>query len=186
MIEVEMKLPVADRRKVAADLEKLGFVRSGLVREEDEYFDNDAGQIRKCGEALRIRRIENLLTGKSDAVITFKGRKVDSISMSRRELETGVEDAAVFTQILEAIGFQIIPPAVRKTRQEYVLGDMNACVDQVQDLGDFLELEIVIAEEADREDALQRIEEVLRKLGYGVEDTTRNSYLSMLQHVEDD
>ena len=56
----------------------------------------------------------------------------------------------------------------------------------VQDLGTFLELEMVISEEESREEALQEIDRVLQKLGYKQKDTTRTSYLSMLQRMEDD
>ena len=75
---------------------------------------------------------------------------------------------------------------VKKTRQEYQRERMTACVDEVQDLGTFLELELVIFEEEKREEALQEIEKELQKLGYSLKDTTRTSYLSMLQQVEDD
>lgn len=186
MIEVEIKLPIKQRESVTANLEKMGFIKAGLVREEDVYFDNDFGQIRKNGEALRVRRIADLLTGEEETVITYKGRKMDQVSMSRRELETGIEDANVCIGILEALGFQIVEPKVIKTRQEYTLDQMHACVDTVENLGDFLELELVIAEEEGKEAALHEIEKVLQRLGYTIKDTVRNSYLSMLQHVQDE
>ena len=47
-------------------------------------------------------------------------------------------------------------------------------------LGDYLELEIIVETEEEREGALQRIENVLVSLGYSMKDTTRHSYLSML------
>ena len=89
-------------------------------------------------------------------------------------------------QILEELGFQAVHPKVSKTRQEYKKERMTACVDEVQDLGTFLELEMVISEEESREEALQEIDRVLQKLGYKQKDTTRTSYLSMLQRMEDD
>lgn len=89
-------------------------------------------------------------------------------------------------QLLEALGFQAVQPKVKKTRQEYKRERMTACVDEVQDLGTFLELEMVISEKESREEALQEIDRVLQKLGYNLKDTTRTSYLSMLQQVEDD
>ena len=57
---------------------------------------------------------------------------------------------------------------------------MTACVDQVTGLGDYLELEIIVETEAEREGALQRIENVLVSLGCSMKDTTRHSYFSML------
>ncbi|OLR59400.1 hypothetical protein BHF70_07060 [Anaerostipes sp. 494a] len=186
MIEVEIKLPIDNKENVEADLKRLGFIKSSLVCEEDIYFDNDAGQIRKNGEALRVRKVTDLLANQTDVVITYKGKKMDQISMSRKELETGVADAEICTQIFESLGFRVILPKVKKTRQEYTFDQMTACIDQVQDLGDFFELEMVITEDKNKDDALGQIEKMLQRLGYSLKDTTRNSYLSMLQHVEDE
>lgn len=186
MIEVEVKLPIENKQILEAALEKMGFKKTSQVCEEDLYFDNASGQIRRGGEALRIRKVTDLQTGKSQSVMTYKGKKLDTVSMSRRELETGVADAQTCMGIFEALGFEMVPPMVKKIRQEYTLGNMNVCVDQVEDLGDFLELEMVIEEKDNKEEALLQIEKMLENLGYHMEDTTRSSYLSMLQvkHAE--
>ena len=181
MVEVEIKLPIKNKEIVEKSLEKLGFVKAGLVREEDVYFDNESSRIRENGEALRVRKVTNLATDESETRITFKGKKLDQVSMTRKELETGVSDAEVCIQILEAIGYQAIPPEVVKTRQEYTFENVTACIDQVQNLGDFLELEILIEEDENKENALLQIEKILQRLGYTLKDTTRTSYLSMLQ-----
>ena len=64
MIEVEIKLPIKNKEEVSAKLQEMGFVKADLICEEDVYFDNASGQIRKQGEALRVRKVQNLLTGK--------------------------------------------------------------------------------------------------------------------------
>lgn len=186
MIEVEIKLPIANKEVVESDLCCMGFVKTSQICEEDCYFDNEARQIRKNGEVLRIRKVTDFQASQSDVVITFKGKKMDQISMSRRELETQIADAETGIQIFEALGFQIVPPKVSKIRQEYRFEQMTACIDQVQNLGDFLELEIVIQEGANKDEALEQIENVLQNLGYSLKDTVRNSYLSMLQHTQDE
>ena len=59
--------------------------------------------------------------------------------------------------------------------------DLHACLDEVEGLGSFLELEIMVEDEGNRPEALGRIEEILEKLGYTMKDTTRVSYLGQLQ-----
>ena len=184
MIEVEVKLPIENKEILEEALAKKGFIKTSQVCEEDMYFDNASGQIRRGGEALRIRKVTDLQTGKSQSVMTYKGKKLDTVSMSRRELETGVADAKTCMGIFEALGFEMVPPVVKKIRQEYTLDNMNACVDQVQGLGNFLEMEMVIEEQDNKEEALLQIEKMLDSLGYRMEDTTRRSYLSMLQRKE--
>ena len=45
----------------------------------------------------------------------------------------------------------------------------------------FLELEILVEREEERDAAVGRIEDILGHLGYRLSDTMRTSYLSMLQ-----
>lgn len=180
MIEVEIKLPVRDKSATEQALCSLGFSAGDLVWESDTYFTSDSHDFKKLDEALRIRSCENRTTGETKAVITYKGPKLDKISMTRKELETGIEDAKVCTEIFTSIGFRPIFP-VRKLRRYYHLEQMTACLDQVENLGDFLEIEMIVEEEQDRESALQQMECILDKMGRSMAETIRISYLSMLQ-----
>lgn len=183
MIEVEIKLPVLDLEIIREKLTQIGFQESGYEREQDTYYDNAAEDIRTGGQALRIRETTNLITGKATAQINFKGKKLDQVTVTRQELETGIADGETGRQILEAIGFHRVMPEVIKERRELKRDEMTACLDQVAGLGSFLELEIMAEKEADRDVAMEQIEAVLSQLGYRVSDTVRSSYLSMLQKL---
>lgn len=185
MTEVEIKLPIQNTNKVIFDLTAIGFHCESTILETDVYFDSAQEQIRKNGEALRIRQIRNPENSEAESVITFKGKKLDRISMTRQELESGISDAETCIRILAAIGFSPVMPKVVKKRQSYRRNQMTACIDQVQDLGDFLELEIVIEENESKDTALSKIEAVLNQLGYQMSDTSTTSYLSMLQNRQD-
>ena len=117
--------------------------------------------------------------GEASAVITYKGKKLDNRSMAREELEMEIPDAEIGKKLLSRIGFYSVP-VLEKKRRYLRRGEMTACVDQVTGLGDYLELEIIVETEAEREGVLQKIEEVLTGLGYSMKDTTRHLYLSML------
>lgn len=190
MIEVEVKLPIYDPDNLTEKLSALAFTRGTTIRECDTYFDGNLRPIRMAGEALRIRTIEYLAgqpipEQERSVQITFKGRLIDTLSMTRQELETEVADPAVMESLLMALGFHPVEPRVIKQRTEYHKDNMNACMDFVEGLGFFLELEIVIEEDQSKEGALEKIEEMLGKLGYSMEDTVRNSYLSMLMGISD-
>lgn len=185
MIEVEIKLPVKELEALKNYFIKMGFQEVQQIRERDTYFDNISGSIRTNGEALRVRETIDLTTGLSSAQMNFKGKKIDSFTMTRQELETGVEQGAICREILEAIGFRPVEPEVIKERTMMIQRDVHACLDRVENLGEFLELEILVDEECDKEEALGQITELLRKLGYDMSDTVRTSYLSMLQGRED-
>ncbi|MDO5146524.1 MAG: class IV adenylate cyclase [Eubacteriales bacterium] len=181
MIEVEVKLPIHRRRTIEKGLLALGFKPGFLIRESDLYFNGGGHDFMRSDEALRIRESENLSTASSSAFLTYKGPKLDAVSSTRKELETKLENADAGRQILSALGYQSLAP-VEKLRQYYHREDMTACVDQVEHLGSFLELEILVEDESQREHALKKIEALLLDLDCRMEDTTRYSYLFMLQH----
>ena len=203
MIEVEIKLPLRQRDnavketdRIAAALCGMGFRKAARFRQRDSYFDNAAGEIRAGGKALRIRKTEDLIQGGVTAELNFKGPRLDQVSMTRQELETEVGQAETGRQILAALGYFPVPPEVVKERTEYRRENITACLDRVQGLGDFLELEIIVPESPDatdggreaagrgcggREAALRRLETILGELGYQMRDTVTRSYLSMLQ-----
>lgn len=187
MIEVEIKLPIADKEKTEQSLRQYGFELRKSVRESDLYFNYnnlEEKDFNKSDEALRIRNIKNLISGEEESVLTYKGPKIDKISMTRQELETGIADAGILEELLFALGFTQRFPVI-KERHYYCMASMTACVDQVEGLGDYLELEVLVPAEKDRAEALNKIEKVLKQLGHEMRETTRISYLSMLQKKEE-
>ena len=134
---------------------------------------------KKTDEALRIRTCENFTTRETTSFLTYKGAKLDTVSTTRKELETRIEDADIAREILISLGYKKLYP-VTKLRQYYHKGRMTACVDQVESLGSFLELEILVDSPEQKESALQSIEALLLDMGSSLKETTRKSYLSML------
>lgn len=117
-------------------------------------------------------------------MITYKGAKLDNISMSRKELETEVKDSNIVQEILENIGFKSVPPLI-KERQYLKFNNVTACVDTVKGLGDYLELEIIVENNSEKEKSLEVLENLLLKLGYSMKDTINTSYLSMLMNISE-
>lgn len=87
-------------------------------------------------------------------------------------------------KILIALGFELAA-GVQKTRCYMEYGNMTAYLDQVDNLGDFLELEMIASQESMREQYLQTMETFLNELGFSIEDTVNTSYLSMLAGEND-
>ena len=181
MIEAEVKLPVAELTEIKEKLLKTGFKETAIIEERDTYFDNKQGDIRTNGEALRVRETIDHQTGKSRAQINFKGKKLDRQTMTRKELETGVENGEICRSILQAIGYAPAEPEVIKDRTMLKKGRITACLDDVHGLGTFLEVEILVERDEEKEDALRQIERILNEIGYQISDTVQTSYLSMLQ-----
>ena len=74
------------------------------------------------------------------AVLTYKGPKLDGVSKTREELETPV-DGITAKRVLTALGFSEAG-IVSKIREVFKVGEIIVCLDAVDNLGQFLEVEI--------------------------------------------
>lgn len=180
MVEVEIKVSVKERNLLEEKLMQSGFVKGDLLKESDFYFDSDFHKIKENGMALRIRSCENLTANSVENFMTFKGPKMDQISMTRKELEMQIESAEIGKEIFTSLGYTLVRPVIKR-RQYFHRDTITACLDQVEDLGDFMELEIVVSQEAEKDAALSGIFTLLSEVGYEVGDVINTSYLSMLQ-----
>lgn len=172
MIEVEVKARV-DHSKVRHVLENLGAVEIRVEEQSDSYFTAPHRNFAKTDEALRIRSLDGR------AVLTYKGPKLDRVSKTREELETPVDENPT-KKILQALGFSEAG-IVRKKREIFRAEDITVCLDTVEGLGEFLEVEIVVEDEQKKiENSRKQLFEFLEQFGVGKEDSIRTSYLEMI------
>lgn len=188
MIEVEVKLKINSAESIEKKLIELGFKKGQTLQEIDYYYNGVDRDFRASGEALRLRLVESLdgsavvadRPGEPLIQMTYKGPKLDNVSMSRVEHQVNIDNFETMLSILSSLGYKPVEPVI-KLRRELFSEEICACVDTVDGLGDYLELEIMVDEESQRENALDRISVVLKQLGYSISDTTTTSYLSMLE-----
>ncbi len=171
MIEIEVKVR-ADHSKVRSILKKIGATKIGVENQSDTYFAAPYRDFAKTDEALRIRSLDG------QAVLTYKGPKLDTVSKTREELETPVDEAAT-AKILHALGFSEAG-IVRKKREVFSAGEITVCLDAVEGLGEFLEVEIVAENEKELEVSRGKLFEFLKQFGVGEKDSIRTSYLEMV------
>lgn len=183
MTEVEIKVKIDDINTCISTFLDKGFVREAYVEEKDTYYTSDFYDFKEKDEALRVRESKDLISGKITSSLTYKGQKLDDVSMSRNEIETFVENISVVKTVFEQIGLRSVHP-VEKIRIELKKGNVTACIDDVKDLGAFLELEILVKNENMREAALKDIEETLKSIGLNMNATIRKSYLCMIEELQ--
>lgn len=158
MIEVELKFRIASVEEFERKLLSLGpcqFV--GECRTTDTYFNHPARNFAVTDECLRLRVSDDISS------LTWKGASTDSSAQVRKEIEFALQTAASSDamDLLTALSFETVA-AVCKTRRvfEYSFEDraVQICLDQVDDLGEFVELELM-SEQETREtlDCLKRL-----------------------------
>lgn len=181
MVEVEFKasLEGTDLEELERRLAALGFVPCGSARERDLYFNGAGRDFRRTDEALRLRVRTSLPGGEEESLLTYKGPKLDRLSSARLELETGVSSGGTAGEILRALGF-VPAVAVSKVRRLLRLDDATVCLDEVEGLGSFIELETLVPSDSGREAAEARLLALLDSLGVPRAGLTRLSYLELL------
>ena len=181
MLEVELKAALLPEQADVLPnvLAALHFAEQAAVQETDIYFNAPDRDFRKTDEALRLRTVITLPEGAAQTLVTYKGAKLDKTSSTRRELETAVENFETMRSLFCALGYLPVF-TVTKTRRSFTCGAKTVCLDSVDGLGDFMELESVLPDGADRETAVQELLALLDTLGVSREALTRKSYLELL------
>lgn len=171
MLEVEIKARAANSM-MERRLAELGAVHRRDECHSDVYFNAPHRDFADTDEALRLRSVDGR------TVLTYKGSKLTADSKSRLEYSTDV-DPAEMSSILLALGFKEVAE-VKKRRGVFELDDITLCVDDVDDVGEFIELERCVPGGDDVGEHLAHLFALLGKLGLSKEDTTTVSYLEML------
>jgi adenylate cyclase class 2 len=176
--EVELKFHVTGLPAFSDWLAGQGISVCPPHEEADLYFAHPARDFARTDEALRLRR-------KGEAnYITYKGPKIDAATKTRREIElplsTGDDAFQSWKALLEAVGFRPVAEVVKsrsKASAEWQGRTVEISLDEVQDVGTFVEFE-VIADEADVEAAKACIISLAQSLG--LTQSERRSYLELL------
>jgi adenylate cyclase class 2 len=173
--EVELKVRAA-HASVRRRLEAAGATRVGRVEQHDTYYDAPHRNLAETDEALRVRRVTD--ESGTQTRLTYKGPLVEGAGKTRREHETSVADGDEAAAILDGLGFS--PAAVvEKRRESWRLRSYTVTLDDVTDLGEFVEVEREVPEnEVDA--AAEGARELLSELGLDPDDSIRTSYLGLL------
>jgi adenylate cyclase, class 2 len=181
--EVEQKFPVDNLAAVERKLGSRGAQIGPRVVEVDRYFNHPARDFAETDEAVRIRRKGE------EHFITYKGPKIDQTTKTRREIELALADdpspgdkstVEAWSELLTSLGFRVVAE-VRKTRRraevEHEGRTVEATLDEVDGLGEFVELELVA-----EEDGLDAARACLASLAesLGLAGSERRSYLELL------
>lgn len=178
MLEIEIKYRADDLAALEKRLAAFGAQRVGQRDDADAYFNAPHRDFAQTDEALRVRHI-----GVKNFV-TYKGPRIDPLTKTRSEIEVpladGPEADGAFQQILGRLGFRPVA-IVRKRRTVYQFNrdgfHVEACLDDVEQVGRFVELEVV-ADEAQLARARSLILRCADELG--LTSSERRSYLEIL------
>jgi adenylate cyclase class 2 len=171
MFEFELKVRISSLDPVRKQLIEHNARFCGRIHEHDIYYNAPHRDFGVTDEAIRVRYTND------HAVVTYKGAKIKTSGLkAREELNTVVDSGAVFEQMLDRLGFTRTTE-VNKWRENYRLSNAAIMLDEVEDLGTFVEIEILAEDE--NSNTAARIEEIAKEIGVCGEPIIA-SYLELL------
>ena len=183
MIEVEVKAHIKSFNDIKLKLNEIKAIKSDKEYQIDTYFNNiNFRDFEKTDEALRIRKT-TINDSESKIILTYKSAKIDNISKTRKEIEVNIEDFDNMSLILENLGFKAVAN-VEKHRTTYLIKDYIISLDQVHNVGSFVEIEKTIQEGENYESELDEIFNLFKQLGID-DNFVRKSYLEMMGIYKD-
>lgn len=154
VLEIEQKYHIDDVASLEASLIELGALEQSLQQHADTYFNHPSRDFAQTHEALRVRFSNGI------PMVTYKGTKLPGAVKARRELEwrldPGDADGTQMQTLLKLLGFREVA-TVRKSRRSFSFqqqdSDFTITIDQVESVGLFAEIELVVQVAPDGSDA---------------------------------
>lgn len=101
------------------------------------------------------------------------------------EIETTVSDPEMTSRIITALSMQEVLEII-KSRTSYLHDGFTVALDRVVRLGDFVEVELLVAEESGVSEAIKAIDDFASsKLGLGVESIENERYDVLIERAKD-
>ncbi|MAI35092.1 MAG: class IV adenylate cyclase [Rhodopirellula sp.] len=177
--EVEQKYHLQDLQSFERALKACDAVEELIQHHADTYYNHPCRDFAATNEAFRIRRIGDV------PMITYKGPKLPGAIKARREMEwrldPGDQDGSQTAELLEHLGFKEVA-TVRKIRRPFrvrdTTGPFGVVIDEVQGLGFFVEVEVMVEKQESIEQARLKIEMIAGQLG--LQQPESRSYLRMV------
>lgn len=163
---IEIKARCRDRAALISRAEAIAGMPVAELAQDDTFFHCSQGR-------LKLRVINDA----SAELIAYDRPDQTGPSLSSYE-RMDIGDVAALRRVLE----RSLGPWVRivKTRWLYMAGRTRIHIDRVAELGDFVELEVVLNEHETPADGQREAERLMAELGIGAVDLCRDAYADML------
>jgi len=158
MKEVEVKYKISNRQKVMDALKKSGVVLGAVNRQEDISYAPKGYDYSRTGQGIPFLRIRRQ---NGRAILTLK--KPMSNHLDKLELETNISDPVQMEGIINELGYEQ-DQRITKDRIKGEHAGYEICLDSVEALGDFIEVESMIEDDENSEEAQESMRVLLKEI----------------------
>jgi adenylate cyclase class 2 len=170
--EIEVKAKVEDLSVLISKLEEIGCVFSSPIIQDDYIYNQKGVDLRKGSQGTPVLRVR-----KQGERIIFTLKKDRSNELDCIEKEIDVTDENTLKEIIELLGFEKTVE-VHKKRQKCKFNEYEICLDEVEGLGSFIEVEKMSDEDGGK--VQKELFDFLKKLGVSEENRILVGYDTMI------
>lgn len=174
--EIEVKARVSNLNKFVEHLQSIGVVLGPTLYQKDRVFLPNGITFKTVGPgtcALRIRE-EN-----EKIIFTLKQRQ--NVELSAVEAEIEVKEANDLPKMIELLGYYEAIKIVKK-RRKAEFNDYEICLDEVEHLGSFVEVQKFSTE--DGEKVQSELFEFLKQFGISEDSRERKGYDTLMGELQ--
>jgi predicted adenylyl cyclase CyaB len=163
---VEIKARLRDVQEQSRLAASLSDGSPELIAQEDTFFNVPVGR-------LKLREFGN----GSGVLVQYEREDSEGPTESRYVLSTTREPETLKEALAKALGVRAV---VRKRRTVYLVGQTRIHLDEVESLGSFVELEVVLRTGEELAYGAAIAEELMSKLRIEKDDLIRDAYVDLL------
>ena len=173
-MEIELRAKILEPKTIEQNLKLLpGIVeKKSNDRQIDTYLKHENDKDRK----LVIRLRKNYTNNK--ATLTFKGKSKGKLDIAWQDYDTPIENPDILEKVLINNGYEYVC-LIDKVRQSFVYEKFEINIDNIRDLGLFIEIE-KYGEEGEVEKIKNELTDLLNKLGIKNEDIVTQGYVQLV------
>ncbi len=167
---VEIKAKVTDFEELGKLIEQLCSPNPIVLNQRDIYYDAENGRLK-----LRIFSVNE------GELIYYERQNIEGPKRSDYSIYKTTDPVKLnetLNSSLKVIG------VVEKRRTVYLYGQTRIHLDEVNNLGNFIELEVVLKADQDFEEAISIAKEIIKTLGINDKDLIKGSYVDLINNNE--
>ncbi len=178
MREIELKFRVDDLDSFTNKLKSLGCEISEYINQADTiYVENlDDTESIEGSMWLRVRKVNDK--------IEMNLKKQAKSKSESQEIEFGVDDYEKANSFLKTLGYNEWVRVNKRRRYSKYL-NANICIDEVERLGSFVEIEYLISEEDKSTNYEEELLKIAGDLGIDTKKQVNSHYDTMISELED-
>ena len=173
MKELETRIMDIDVDKIREILNNAGATKVKAEDQVNEIYDFEDGRLLEAKGYARVRTTVDRITGKETFFMTTKKMLSQDTFKVMEENETIVEDGEMARRIFKSLGL-VLQESISKYRESYKIKDSLVEIDiNDKSFCPFPYLEIETS-------SVEKLEEIVKLLGYTLEDTTSKTIYEIL------